>query len=101
MHEFGDKPVPLETLTGSLREYRDPHGSDLFQRVEGFYQWQDLRRAHGFWPYSKYTEDAPKTECAAKDDAGRPFSGVNLASKDYLSLGSHTAIKEAAKDAVT
>jgi len=100
MHEFGDKPVPLETLTGSLREYREPHGTDLFQRVEGFYQWQDLRRAHGFWPYSKSTEEAPRTVCAAKDDAGRTFKGVNFASQDYLSLASHPAIKEAAKAAV-
>ncbi len=100
MHEFGDKPVPLETLTGSLREYREPHGTDLFRRVEGFYQWQDLRRAHGFWPYSKSTEEAPRTVCAAKDDAGRTFKGVNFASQDYLSLASHPAIKEAAKAAV-
>ena len=100
MHEFGDKSVPLETLTGSLREYRDPRGSDLFGRVEAFFQWQDLRRTHGFWPYSKSTDDAPKTVCAAKDDAGRPFRGVNFASQDYLSLASHPAIKEAAKAAV-
>jgi len=100
MHEFGDKSVPLETLTGSLREYRDPRGSDLFRRVEAFFQWQDLRRTHGFWPYSKSTDDAPKTVCAARDDAGRSFRGVNFASQDYLSLASHPAIKEAAKAAV-
>ena len=100
MHEFGDKSVPLETLTGSLREYRDPRGSDLFRRVEAFFQWQDLRRTHGFWPYSKSTDDAPKTVCGVKDDAGRSFRGVNFASQDYLSLASHPAIKEAAKAAV-
>jgi glycine C-acetyltransferase len=92
--------VPLETLTGSLREFRDPRGSDLFERVEGFYRWQDARRAQGFWPYSKSTEDAPLNTCAAKDDAGRSFKGINFASQDYLSLSSHPAIKEAAKDAV-
>jgi len=92
--------VPLETLTGSLREHRDPHGPDLFTRVEEFYRWQDLRRTHGFWPYSKSTEEAPKTTCAAKDDAGRAYRGVNFASQDYLSLASHPAIKEAAKAAV-
>jgi len=100
MHEFGDKSVPLETLTGSLREYRDPRGSDLFRRVEAFFQWQDLRRTHGFWPYSKSTDDAPKTVCAVKDDSGHSFRGVNFASQDYLSLASHPAIKEAAKAAV-
>jgi len=100
MHESDDKPAPLETLTGSLREFRDPRGVDLFKRVEPFYQWQDQRRAHGYWPYSKSTEEAPRNVCSAKDDAGRQFKGVNFASQDYLSLASHPAIKEAAKAAV-
>jgi len=73
-----DRPsIPLETLTGSLREFRDPRGTDLLARVEGFYRWQDARRAQGFWPYSKSTENAPLNTCAAKDDAGRSFKGVN------------------------
>src|SRR5262245_53291554 len=100
MHESDDKPAPLETLTGSLREFRDPRGVDLFKRVEPFYQWQDQRRAHGYWPYSKSTEEAPRNVCSAKDDAGRQFKGVNFASQDSLSLASHPAIKEAAKAAV-
>jgi 7-keto-8-aminopelargonate synthetase-like enzyme len=91
---------PLETLTGSLREYRDPRGADLLGRVDDFYRWQDLRRKHGLWPYSKSTEDAPKPTCSAKDDAGRSYRGVNFASQDYLSLASHPMIKEAAKAAI-
>jgi len=98
--DFDDKLAPLETFTGSLREFRDPHGRDLFKRVESFYEWQDLRRTHGYWPYSKSTEEAPRNVCAAKDDAGRSFKGVNFASQDYLSLSSHPSIKEAAKAAV-
>jgi len=92
--------LPLETLTGSLREYRDPHGVDLFARVNGFHRWQDLRRRHGMWPYSKSTDEAPKPTTSAKDDAGRAFRGVNFASQDYLSLASHPAIKDAAKSAI-
>jgi len=92
--------APVETLTGSLREFREPRGRDLLGRVREFYDWQDLRRAHGYWPYSKSTEDAPLAICAAKDDAGRAFQGVNFASQDYLSLSSHPAIKAAAKAAV-
>src|SRR5580700_1366947 len=91
-----DAAAPLEALTGSLREYRDPHGADLFARVEDFYRWQDVRRQHGYWPYSKSIEDAPKPFCAARDDAGRSLHGVNFASQDYLSLASHPGIKEAA-----
>jgi 7-keto-8-aminopelargonate synthetase-like enzyme len=91
---------PLETLTGSLREFRDPRGVDLLGRVRDFHRWQDLRRSHGLWPYSKSTEDAPKPTCSAKDDSGRSFRGINFASQDYLSLASHPAIKDAAKAAI-
>ena len=92
--------LPLETLTGSLREYRDPRGVDLFARVHGFHRWQDLRRRHGLWPYSKSTDEAPKPTTSAKDDSGHAFRGVNFASQDYLSLASHPAIKDAAKTAI-
>jgi glycine C-acetyltransferase len=100
MGESMNEVVALDPLTGSLREYRDPHGPDLFKRVEEFYTWQNLRRRYGYWPYSKSTDEAPQAICAAKDDAGRGFRGVNFASQDYLSLASHPAIKEAAKDAI-
>lgn len=89
--------APVETLTGSLREFREPRGADLLSRVREFYDWQNLRRQHGYWPYSKSTDEAPLTFCVAKDDAGKAFSGVNFASQDYLSLSSHPEIKEAAK----
>jgi 7-keto-8-aminopelargonate synthetase-like enzyme len=92
--------TPIEAFTGSLREYRDPRGKDLLGRVQAFYEWQDMRRQHGLWPYSKSTDEAPTANCAVKDDAGRPYQGVNFASQDYLSLASHPAIKEAAKRAV-
>ncbi len=101
MGESTNEIASLDPLTGSLREYRDPHGQDLFKRVEDFYTWQNLRRRYGYWPYSKSTDEAPQAVCAAKDDAGRGFRGVNFASQDYLSLASHPAIKEAAKDAIT
>jgi 7-keto-8-aminopelargonate synthetase-like enzyme len=100
MGQVESDSIPAATLTGSLRDYRDPRGRDLLARVEPFYEWQDLRRQHGLWPYSKSTDGAPATACAAKDDAGRAFRGVNFASQDYLSLASHPAIKEAGKAAI-
>jgi 7-keto-8-aminopelargonate synthetase-like enzyme len=100
MGEIVNDAVSLDPLTGSLREYRDPHGRDLLGRVQEFYNWQNLRRRYGYWPYSKSTDEAPQATCSAKDDAGRGFGGVNFASQDYLSLSSHPAIKEAAKAAV-
>lgn len=92
--------APVEALTGSLRDYRDLQGADLLDRVEHFFRWQDLRRRHHLWPYSRSTEDAPTAVCAARDDSGHRFTGVNFASQDYLSLACHPAIKEAARAAV-
>lgn len=92
--------APLLALTGSLREFRNPRGRDLLGRVDEFFGWQDLRRRHGLWSYSKSTDEAPTTVCSARDDAGNAFRGVNFASQDYLSLASHPAIKEAGTRAI-
>ncbi|HTV89142.1 MAG TPA: aminotransferase class I/II-fold pyridoxal phosphate-dependent enzyme [Stellaceae bacterium] len=92
--------VPSEALTGSMRDFRKLHGSDLLDRVAPFYRWQETRRHHGCWPYSKSTEEAPRPICSAKDDAGHQFRGVNFASQDYLGLASHPQIKAAAKAAI-
>jgi 7-keto-8-aminopelargonate synthetase-like enzyme len=92
--------VPEAALTGSLRDYRSPEGSDLIGRIAGFYDWQSLRREHGLWPYARSTATAPMARCDAMSDAGQEFSGINFASQDYLSLSSHPAIKAAAIDAI-
>jgi 7-keto-8-aminopelargonate synthetase-like enzyme len=97
----GDDRVPLAALTGSLRDYRDLQGKDLMRRVEGFFNWQDLRRKNQLWPYFRATDEAPLAVCSARDDTGRNFHGVNFASQDYLSLSSHPAIKEAGRAAIS
>lgn len=94
-------PIPRDALTGSLRDYRAPTGTDLLGRVSGFFDWQDLRRQHDLWPYAKSSSIAPKTHCAVLSDSGQQIEGVNFASQDYLSLSSHPAVKEAAIEAVT
>jgi len=96
----GNTAIPEQALTGSLRDFRLPNGPDLLARVGGFFQWQDLRRAHNVWPYAKSTSSAPKTSCSAISDRGDEISGVNFASQDYLSLSSHPAVKEAAIAAI-
>jgi 7-keto-8-aminopelargonate synthetase-like enzyme len=88
---------PVEALTGSMRDFRELQGKDLIARVGSFYEWQDLRRRHGLWPYSKATEQAPLAICAARDDSGARFSGLNFATQDYLGLSSDPEIKEIAK----
>jgi glycine C-acetyltransferase len=88
---------PVDALTGSMRDFRELRGKDLLGRVGAFYDWQQLRRLHGLWPYSKATEQAPLAVCTARDDGGHRFSGLNFATQDYLGLASDPAIKEVAK----
>ncbi len=83
-----------------MRDFRVPGGADLLGRTEGFYRWQDLRRQNGLWPFSRATEDGPKTVCVAQDDGGNKMRGVNFASQDYLSLSSHEAIKATAIETI-
>lgn len=100
MGDLGSRSGVFDPLSGSLREYRDPKGADLFVRVKPFFEWQDTRRQNGFWPYSRSTDTPPQPLCAVRDDAGRPVRGVNFASQDYLNLASHVAIKQAARAAI-
>lgn len=92
--------IPPAALAGSMRDFRVPGGADLLKRTEGFFQWQNLRRQNGLWPFSRATEDGPDTVCWAQDDRGNKMRGVNFASQDYLSLSSHSAIKTMAKETI-
>jgi 7-keto-8-aminopelargonate synthetase-like enzyme len=92
--------IPSAALAGSMRDFRVPGGADLLGRTEGFFRWQDLRRQNGLWPFSRTTEDGPKTICAAQDDSGNRMRGVNFASQDYLSLSSHPTIKATAIETI-
>ncbi|WP_345890908.1 aminotransferase class I/II-fold pyridoxal phosphate-dependent enzyme [Devosia oryzisoli] len=92
--------VPEAALTGSLRDYRTPEGPALIARTREFYDWQNLRRESGVWPYARSASTAPTARCDALSDSGEGFRGINFASQDYLSLSSHPAIKAAAIEAI-
>lgn len=83
-----------------MRDFRIPKDRDLLARAEGFFRWQDLRRRHGLWPFSRSTDESPSTVTSARDDAGGRFRGVNFASQDYLSLSSHPEIKRVAQTVI-
>ena len=91
--------APEAALTGSMRDFRVPGGNDLLGQVNGFFRWQNLRRQHDLWPFSRSTEEGPSAVCAARDDRGTKMHGINFASQDYLSLSSHPEIKATAIEA--
>lgn len=95
-----DLRIPAEALSGSLRDYREPSGKDLVSRVGGFFDWQDLRRRNGLWPYAKSSAAAPAAHCIASTDTGVEIDGINFASQDYLNLSSHPEVKAAAIAAI-
>lgn len=98
MTDYKKRCAPDAALAGSMRDFRVPQGSNLIDRVNGFFAWQNGRRENGLWPFSRSTETGVGAECAARDDAGLAFAGVNFASQDYLSLSSHPAIKAVAAE---
>jgi glycine C-acetyltransferase len=83
-------------LEGSMRDFRHLPGTRLLDRVDAFYEWQQDRRQAGVWPLGRSTDTGPGTRCTARSDDGSPFSGVNFASQDYLSLSNHQDIVEIA-----
>ena len=92
--------TPQAALSGSMRDYRVVRGDNLVTRIDGFYQWQNLRRQHSLWPFSRSTDSGPAPECSGRDDRGEKMQGVNFASQDYLSLSSHPEIKAVALEAI-
>lgn len=94
------KIYPLQSLTGSLRDFRELQGVNLMARVRPFYDWQELRRQNNLWPYSKSTSTAPLSICTALDDSGAEFTGLNFGTQDYLGLSSNQEIKEVAKTVI-
>ena len=90
----------IDTLGGSMRDFRQPSGADLKERTRPFFDWQDARREKGVWPFSRATQQGPAATCNVVDDAGRAMSGINFASQDYLSLSAHPDILAVAKETI-
>jgi glycine C-acetyltransferase len=91
---------PVETtrdpLKGNLADFAAPRGPDLLARTVDFSEWIQSRRDAGLWPYVRSLEAVPSPETVTLDESGRRLPGTNFASQDYLGLGTHPAIHEAA-----
>jgi 7-keto-8-aminopelargonate synthetase-like enzyme len=100
MTRLNSTPVSEAALSGSMRDFRVPQGPDALARVENFFSWQDERRRHGVWPFSRAAVTGPGATVNAEDDSGHAMQGVNFASQDYLSLAAHPQIRAAAIEAI-
>lgn len=85
---------------GTTADYLGQLEGDLLDRLQPHTDWWEARYAKGVDPYSKSSVGPILSEAIALDRKGERFSGVNLASQDYLALSSHPAIKQAAAEAV-
>ena len=83
-------------LSKSMAHFARPKGSDLLLRTERFFAWQGARRRGHVWPTTRSLETKPGATTQITDVDGRPMSGLNFASQDYLSLCAHSRIHEAA-----
>jgi glycine C-acetyltransferase len=90
----------MAALGGSMRDFRYLPGTNLLDRVDAFFAWQELRRDAGLWPLGRSTETGPRSKCFARTDEGELFEGINFASQDYLSLSVHPAISEVAVETI-
>jgi glycine C-acetyltransferase len=90
----------MAALGGSMRDFRYLPGTNLLDRVDAFFSWQQLRREAGLWPLGRSTETGPRSKCFARTDEGELFEGINFASQDYLSLSAHPAVWDAAVETI-
>lgn len=85
-----------EALKRNLTEFAAPRGPDLIARTGPYAEWVEARRKAALWPYVRSLESPPLPEATTLDETGRQLPGRNFGSQDYLALGSHPAVHEAA-----
>lgn len=69
-------------------------------RTAAILPWIAARREAELWPYARAVSAAPGAVTRAEAEGFQQREGLNFATQDYLSLGSHPAVCEAAMAAV-
>lgn len=88
-------------LARTCMDYAQPVGPDLIGRIAGFAAWQRTRSRTETWQYSRTLDAFPGPRSRMRDEEGRAIAGLNFASQDYLALGSHPRVREAAREALS
>ncbi|TFW31814.1 aminotransferase class I/II-fold pyridoxal phosphate-dependent enzyme [Massilia horti] len=83
-------------LANNAAQFAQPRGADLIRRTGPLEAWCALRAAHGVWQYARALEGPPQPLAEVREEGGRRAAGLNFASQDYLSLGAHPAVRDAA-----
>lgn len=88
-------------LSNSLLNFVKVNGKSLAERVMGFNNWIEARRATEVWPYSRVLlEPALHSTVIADEFGAKAVAGINFASQDYLGLASRRELREAAHAAI-
>ena len=87
-------------LSQTCADFTQPVGSDIVARTEDYYQWQHEREVKETWQYSRTLHAFPGPITELRDDFDRAIHGINFASQDYLGMGAHPRIREAALKAL-
>lgn len=82
--------------TGNVFDFYDQSVPDLLSRWDKVGQWFEARSDVGFDPYQRVVHTGIGTKASGTQRNGAPFSGVNFASQDYLSLSAHPQLIAAA-----
>ncbi len=93
-------PAPIDPLRGSIAEFARPSGPDLMARTAAILPWIAARRDAKMWPYARAIAASPGAVTRAEAEGFQLRDGLNFATQDYLSLGSHPAVQDAAARAL-
>lgn len=87
-------------LAGSSRDFFQLAGTDLQAKARAFNAWYRQRRDAGLMPYAREMLGAPGPLAVQRQADGTVLSGLNFSAHDYLSLGTHPQVLEAASTAM-
>lgn len=87
-------------LAGSSRDFFELAGTDLQAKARAFHAWYQQRRDAGLMPYAREMLGAPGPLAVQRQADGTVLSGLNFSAHDYLSLGTHPQVLDAARAAM-
>ncbi len=96
----GEASLEALALKHTTNDFYQPKGPDLLARTQDYYEWVQARKSTETWQYTRILETFPGTSAKLRDTDGRSVNGINFSSQDYLSLGAHPKVHEAAKEII-